>query len=662
MISSFPPSLKRPLVWSLACFTIAILQAPSAYAVKDSVPDWVRSAVAQPVGPYAPETSAVVLMDDTILTVGNDGKAVEHHRHVVKILRPNGRNEGTVEIPYDKDSKILSLHVWSIGPDGHEYAMKDNEIADQGPPGEGNLFYDERVKVANAPGRDPGGVVAYEYEQRRLPYEHEATWFFQDDIPHLNQTFTLELPPNYAYVGVWAHHDQMKAIDLEHQRFRWELVSTPAIDLRRVPMSPDLEGLMGRMTVHYGPVGTPLLGTWQGVGEGYDEISRDRLTATPEIAAKAAELTAGKTDFYDKTEAITEFVQKQIRYFVIEKGIGGIQPHPAAEIFKNRFGDCKDKATLLSAMLSTVGVHSVIVLVDSKRGVVDPEAPSSRGNHAIGAIEIPKGYDSARLRSTVVAKSGRRYLIVDPTSEKTPFGQLEAELQGGYGVLVEGKDSEVVELPVLSPELNTVRRSATFQLQQDGSLKGKVVENRFGDLSSDRRYLYSAGDAKEQKSFLDHSLSQDFGSFQVADFKVENVESLNKDLTTTFSLSADRFARTMGSLLMVRPRVLGSEGLPIDHKPRLVPIDLRQSMMAKDDFIIEIPEGYSIDEIPDPVKLDLGFASYESSSKVDGNKLRYTRTYTVRQVSLPAARYADVQKLAAAIDADEQSNVVLKKK
>jgi len=655
-------SIRLVLCLSAAILLAAMVAGTPAFASKDSVPDWMKAAMAQPGGPYSPETSAVVLLDETTLTVGADGKAVERHRHVVKILRPNGRDEADVEVGYDNDSKILSLHVWSVGPDGHEYAMKDNEIADVGPAGGGNFFFDERAKVARAPGRDPGGVVAYEYEQRKPPYQHEATWFFQDDVPHLNQSFTLELPPNYAYVSVWAHHDQVKGVDLEHQRYRWELASTPAIDLRRVPMSPDIEGLMGRMTVHYAPVGTASLGTWQGVGELYDDISRERMASTPEIAAKAAELTAGKTDFYAKTEAITEFVQKQIRYFVIEKGIGGIQPHPAGDIFRNRYGDCKDKATLLSAMLSTVGVHSAIVLVDTNRGFVDPEAPSSLGNHAIGAIEIPKGYESPKLRSVVLARSGKRYLIVDPTWDKTPFGQLEAGLQGGFGVLVEGKDSEVVALPVLSPELNTVRRSASFQLQPDGSLQGKVIENRFGDLASNRRRLYSEGDAKEQKRFLDQWLSNDFVSFNVSDFKVENVDSLNKDLTTSFSVAADRYARPTGALLMVRPRVLGSEGLPIDRKPRTVPIDLKETMIEKDDFAIEIPAGYAIDEMPEPVKLDMGFASYESSSQLDGNVLRYTRTYTVRQVSLPADRYSDVQKLAEVIGADEQNNAVLKKK
>ena len=192
-------------------------------------------------------------------------------------------------------------------------------------------------------------------------------------------------------------------------------------------------------------------------------------------------------------------------------------------------------------------------------------------------------------------------------------------------------------------------------------MKGSIVEKSFGDLSEYSRELYTQADAKEQQTELNRRLSEDFVSFNVSDVKVENVQSLNKDLTTSFNLSAERYGRNMGSLLMVRPRVLGSEGPPLDHKPRLVPIDLKLPMEAKDDFTIEVPAGYAVDEMPDPVKLDVGFASYESSTRLDGNTLHYTRTYTVRQVSLPADRYPDVQKLAATIEADEQNHAVFKK-
>jgi hypothetical protein len=301
------------------------------------------------------------------------------------------------------------------------------------------------------------------------------------------------------------------------------------------------------------------------------------------------------------------------------------------------------------------------VMVDTSRGVIDPDAPSIVGNHMIAAIEIPKGYGSPKLRSIVTAKTGRKYLIFDPTWDKTAFGQLEHNLQGGYGVLVEGSDSQVIQFPVLSPELNTIRRTASFQLQPDGDLNGTVTEKRLGDVSENRRRLYTTGDAKQQSDYLDHLLGQDFTTFAVSGFKVQNAEALNKDLTTSYSVTANHYGKMMGPLLMVRPRVLGSDGFEADRKERKVPINLGETMQEQDDYSITLPAGYTVDEIPDPVKLDLGFASYESSSNVKDNVLHYTRTYTVREVTLPADRYKDVQKMSGVIAADEQSRAVLKK-
>jgi len=84
-------------------------------------------------------------------------------------------------------------------------------------------------------------------------------------------------------------------------------------------------------------------------------------------------------------------------------------------------------------------------------------------------------------------------------------------------------------------------------------------------------------------------------------------------------------------------------------------------MHASDDFDIEIPAGYVVDELPDPVKVDMGFASYESSTVVQGKSLHYTRSYTLRQVSLPADKYPDLQRLAGVIAGDEQEHAVLKR-
>jgi len=301
------------------------------------------------------------------------------------------------------------------------------------------------------------------------------------------------------------------------------------------------------------------------------------------------------------------------------------------------------------------------MMVDTDRGVVNPDAPSIMGNHMIGAIEIPAGYESPQLRSVVTAKTGKRYLIFDPTWDLTPFGQLEDNLQGSYGVLIEGADSQAIQLPVLSPELNTVRRSATFQLDADGTLKGTITEKRFGDLAKGRRNLFTHEDEKKQQEFMDHLAARDFTSVSLTDLKAQDVNALNKDVTTSFNISAAHFATTAGPLLMVRPRVFGSLSLPVDHKKRRVGIDLEHTMHASDDFEIEIPAGYVVDELPDPVKVDMGFASYESSTVVQGKNLHYTRSYTLRQVSLPADKYPELQQLAGIIEGDEQGRAVLKR-
>jgi len=657
--------------WVRWTATAAVLaaSAPSSVAGifggnNNSVPDWVKAAAQQAPDHFPGTPKSAVLLDDTTYSVAPNGQATEHVRRVVKILRPQGRENALPAVWFDKDSKVLSMHVWSIDPAGHEYAMKDGEILEVSPPGEGRQFYEDiKFKVAQPPGLDPGGVVAYEYDKRERPYLAETNWNFQGESPRVHQVFTLMLPPGYTYTTTWAHHPKVEGADLENHSYRWEMNNEAAIDLEHVPLSPGTGALAARMTVHYaGPgLAEPQDGTWQGIGEWYSKLAAGRLDATPEIAAKAAELTAGKTDFYDKAEAIGEFVQKRIRYFVIEMGVGGYQPHPAEDIFRSRYGDCKDKATLLSAMLSSVGIHSALLMVDTERGVIDPEAPSIIGNHMIGAIEIPEGYHSSKMHSVVTAKTGKRYLIFDPTWDETPFGQLEDNLQGSYGVLMEGAQSQVIALPVMAPDLNTIRRTASFQLGADGSLHGSVTDKRFGDLAERRRNVFGHEDAKKQQEYMDRVVARDLMAATVTGLKTDNVDTLNQAMTTSFDLSAAHFASVTGPLLMVRPRVLGTYAMDVDHKVRRVAIDLEETMLGSDDFDIQLPEGYVVDELPDPVKEDFGFASYQSSTEVHGRVLHYSRTFSVNQVMLPAEKYRDVQRLAGIIAADEDSKAVLKR-
>jgi hypothetical protein len=645
----------------LVAFLLCVLALSTACAFAgNNVPDWVKSAAAEKVL-VDRKDEAVVLLEETTLNVQPNGKTTERVRRVVKILRPEGRRYGDVVVDFNTDSKINFLHVWSIGPDGHEYAMKDNEIVELGRQEWGILYQDLRMKVAEAPGRDVNGVIAYEYEQRVPGYSSEDSWKIQESIPKHIERFTLNLPAGWEYKASWHQHAAIEPV-VSGNTATWEVRDEAPLDLNDIPASPPWRALRARSVISYFGGGTQRQsGDWRAIGAFYQHLAEDRAQPTPEITAKAQQLVAGKTDFADKAQAIAEYVQ-HTRYVAIEIGIGGLQPHAASQIFHSDSGDCKDKATLLAAMLSAVGIHSTWVMVDTDRGFVTPDLPSMSGDHMIAAVQLPDAYSSSRLHSIVTTKSGKRFLIFDPTSTYTPFGTLEPILQGGYGILVDGNDSQLIQLPVIPADVNTVTRTATFKLTDDGSLSGKVTEVRSGDIAADWRDLYQESSEKEQRKQMVRTLGPDLGDFTLGNSTVENTGALSKDFIQKFDVTVPAYARQSGPLLLVRPRVFGRDSMTLDRKIRTIPIDLEETRTVKDDFDIELPAGYVVDELPDPVSVDVGFAAYQSRTELHGTSLHYARQYTIRELELPPEKYQALQHFIGQIEQDERSQAVFKKK
>lgn len=102
---------------------------------------------------------------------------------------------------------------------------------------------------------------------------------------------------------------------------------------------------------------------WDEVGAWYRGLEADRVVADADVKSKVAELIAGKTTDDEKIRALYTYVATQIRYIGVDLGIGRYQPHIAGEVLRNQYGDCKDKHTLLAAMLGAAGVRADAVLI-----------------------------------------------------------------------------------------------------------------------------------------------------------------------------------------------------------------------------------------------------------------------------------------------------------
>jgi hypothetical protein len=299
--------------------------------------------------------------------------------------------------------------------------------------------------------------------------------------------------------------------------------------------------------------------------------------------------------------------------------------------------------------------------VDDRRDIVDPDAPSLEGNHMITAIEIPADVQDARLKAIAKARDGKRYLIFDPTNQRTPVGNLPYYEQGSYGILATGASSQIIALPVLEPDSSIKESKGAFTLTADGTLTGFVDSSQTGSAGANIRYLIKDTDEKERREYWERVVAETLPGVTLDSFEFVEPSALDKPIEIHYKVTARQYSHQAGPLVLVRPRVVGSLALPFDDKPRIYPIELNATGRWRDSFDIAIPPGYAVDETPDPVSLDLDFASYHSSVLAKGNLLHYEREYIVRQVELPAARAADFRHLESVILSDEKNAAVLKK-
>jgi hypothetical protein len=625
------------------------------------VPQWGLDANKTRTPDYAKDAAAVILFDEYVETIDALGRAVEREREAIRILKPQGR-QTTCEVPYDIDQKVNYFRVWTIAADEKQYMAQDADFMEQGDTKIPVMLSTEKQRIAHPPAVDIGATILCESEEVMEPYLQEKVWRIQNGIPIVFQALEVDLPPGRAHTQSWHSYKPVAPIEVAPNHWRWEVKDMPALILRDIPSRPAWAALAARMSVQWGDAAVE--GTdnqWRALGQWVTRLEADRPEPSPEITTYVQSLIAGAPDFYTKLSRITESIQKDIRYFIVERGIGALQANHAADIFRNRYGDCKDKTTLLISMLKVAGINAYYVPVDDRRGIVDPGSPSLYGNHMITAIEIPADVQDPRLMGIVKANDGKRYLIFDPTNERTPVGNLPSYLQGSYGTLAAGASSQIISLPVLAPEANGTERKGSFTLAADGTLTGLVDTTHSGPEGADLRLNLKYSDEKERRDAIETEIAHDVPGVVLNSLQFIQPSALDKPLEVHYKLSAPQYAHQAGPLLLVRPRVVGSHVMTFNDKPRSVPFDLTATGHWRDSFDITLPAGYVVDETPDNASIDLDFASYHSTVTAKDNHLYYERDYVVRKVELPAARAVDFLKLQSAILADEKGTAVLKK-
>ncbi|HYK38513.1 MAG TPA: hypothetical protein VEU98_00725, partial [Candidatus Eremiobacteraceae bacterium] len=335
--------------------------------------------------------------------------------------------------------------------------------------------------------------------------------------------------------------------------------------------------------------------------------------------------------------------------------------------FAHRYGDCKDKATLLSSMLKQAGVDSYYLVINTHRGAVGPDTPPMMYlfNHMILAVKLPPGLMDSRYEAIFDHPKLGKLLVFDPTDEKTPFGHLRSELQGNYSLLLTPEGGELIRTPQLPAGSNGISHTGHFTLDADGALRGDVNVMRKGDFATFERYeQISVANSKDRLKRIEQEVSHSIGMFEITKAQMLNLDVTDQPFGYAFDIVANSYAKHAGSLLTVRPRVMGvrSSDIMEEKEPRKFPVVFAGPERDVDIYEIALPAGYDVEDLPAPTDMDFSFASYHSKTEKKGNTLVYSRVFEVKELSVPLEKLDELKKFYRAIASDERGTAVLKPK
>ncbi|HEY0704218.1 MAG TPA: DUF3857 and transglutaminase domain-containing protein [Candidatus Acidoferrales bacterium] len=651
---------------ALAALCCAILARPAGQVWADNAPDWLRVAAKETLPEYPKETVAVTLLDEQQTTVKDNGEIEVRYRVAYKILRPEGRKDyDYAQVYFRNDTKITFFKAWTITADGRELELKEKDAMESQFSAD-DEFSDLRVKYIKFSAVEPGNIVGYEYVQKQRPFVFEDEWAFQSKIPTRRSRFSLVIPPGWEFTDRWANFPKQEPKNSSGNSYTWEVENIPAIEVE--PDMPPVRALAGRMDIKYFPRDPKLreksTGSWDDIGVWYSNLTRGSRADSPELDKKVADLTAGMTNPWQKMQAIAGYMQRQIRYVAIEIGIGGYQPHPAAAVFKNQYGDCKDKATLMSAMLKQVGIESYYVMIHTERGMINPDFPSIYGDHMILAMQVPEGVPDASLYGMIQDPKLGRLLVFDPTNSYVQLGSLPSYLQQNYGVLITPEGARPILLPLQPAATNRLLRTATFTLSPTGRLDGQVHELRYGGPAVESREEFLNATAADRTKMFEHMLGSYLNNFTLTGASIGNLNEYNESLTLSYNFTENDYAKSAGNLLIVRPRVMARHGgvaLFPGGKPRKYPIQFDETSLSSDVLDITLPAGYVVDELPPAVDAHCEFASYKSEVQVKDNVMHYVRTYEIKGITVPTEKLPEVREFFHQVQAAETSSAVLRR-
>ena len=600
-----------------------------------------------------PDEAYVYLLDDGVVRFEADGRGTRTYRQVVQILDQDGVEAwGELRFSYAGSREKLTVN-WArvLKPDGTVVSAQPTHEQESDVPAalEYPVYSDTKVHRATLGGLAPGLLVDYSYTVETLspvmPGDFFSSWSVTNSRPTRRSRLILDVPASLT--------PRIRERNLAFARstvtvggrrvYQWataDVAKPPA----REPYASDSNGVYAALAF-----AAPL--TWGDVARWYAGLVRDRLSLTPALEARLADLVRGATNGLDSLRAVHRWVAQDFRYVSVALGLAGYQPRAPAAVLESMYGDCKDKATLFVALARRMGFHAYPVLLSASGGI-DSLLPSAHQfDHMIAVVERPGGY-----------------LFLDLTADETPVGQLPPSEYGEFALVVhpDGR-GESVRMPLDSTAANVSTDSLTGTLSPEGVFAGRLTSTLAGRSQEGIRQALSHAISAPQREELARGLANGLFDGAVGD-SLELFDGRDLDASPRISVTIrdGRAASPAGkeSILRLPLRPLFGAGVVSDvesHVPRKFPIDVAAVIgpqVSVQTYHITLPPGWRA-RLPDAVTATSVYGRYRATYRQDGRELRVERCVEGARGVQPPDRVADLIAFMRAVSQDDPRFIML---
>jgi hypothetical protein len=596
-----------------------------------------------PVSEEEKAWGAAYLADRTVVRLYGNGQAARFHQSVLRLDKPDLRDSVRTErIRYTPGREVVEvLSAERIRPSGE--IVRASRISDNGPTGKvGGMYVDTRWKTVTFDDVDAGDLVHLRYRVDSVGQNIFGGFFgdtegIQAGFPKYNVMYMAIAPEGRPlYPGMV--HTASPAVSVENGLVKtsWSIAHVPALDVE--PMSPPYAELGSMVSVS-------TYKNWNDLGRWYADLVKEQLELDDAARTAGREAASGAKSELEKIQRLYDFVVKNTRYVGIELGIHGWKPFKASEVLRRRYGDCKDKATLLTALLLDNGIEADVALVRT----------ADRG-------ESPPGHATMWAFNHAITYVPKYKLFLDGTAEYSGSSELPYQDQGAM-VLVVHKDgtTALMSPPESGADDNENRSNYTALVGPDGALDIEGTERFRGARASAVRQEFE--EEKTRKTQLEKTLNQVFPGARVNKLEFSDLSNLEAPVSYTYSANIARYGIAEGSrmvlpLTLFPHQVANAYGTLAKREHDLY---TSYAWSTRNVIRYRLPKGARIEALPEGVTLDTPYISLQQVVRAVDGGFETDDTVTLKKRRVPVEAYAAFREACLSIDRALERKLVIKR-